>query len=233
MATQGTGKKRVVWQDIRPAVATPKPIIKKIPRVQKIRTLLSSLQKFTVFKKIKNKITRLSKKHKIITLLVCAFAIVFIGYYIIKIQNNATTNTHISNQTTNIRPVLKQGTPSYSTVIPTGKSISQLGGWTRVSPSSSDPSYAYVDKIGSTAIIVSQQPLPNDFKNDTARKVEQLAQGFNADAKITVGDTPIYIGTSSSGSQSIIFTKNNLLILIKSNDKISNDNWAKYISSLQ
>lgn len=124
-------------------------------------------------------------------------------------------------------------TPKFTTILPAGKTISDFGGWTRVSPPDSDPVFAYVDKIGNAPINVSQQPLPEEFKEDTAHSISQLSHDFRAEEKLTVGDTTAYIGTSAKGPQSVIFAKNDLLILIKSAVKIDNDQWTVYINSLQ
>lgn len=120
----------------------------------------------------------------------------------------------------------------YDTVLPAGKTIETLGGWTRVSPPNRNPVFAYADTIGNTPISVSQQPLPDDLKGDTPRKVEELAQWFKADQRLTIGDTKVYIGTSAKGPQSVIFVKDDLLILIKSSVALSNDQWTAYITSL-
>jgi hypothetical protein len=120
----------------------------------------------------------------------------------------------------------------YQTILPDGKSISELGGWKRVSPSKNDPVFAYVDKIGDISINVSEQPLPKSFIGDVDNQVTELAKKFNATAKIEVGDIKVYVGTSAKGPQSAIFTKNSLLILIKSQEKIDDTDWAKYTSSL-
>ncbi|HET9721527.1 MAG TPA: hypothetical protein VFP32_00665 [Candidatus Saccharimonadales bacterium] len=130
-------------------------------------------------------------------------------------------------------PVLERGTPSFSTILPSGKSIASLGGWARVSPPDRDPVYAYADKINNIQIDVSEQPLPDNFKNNTDDKIQQLAQGFNATDKITAQDITVYIGTSSKGPQSVIFTEHGLLILIKSNSMLSNNQWIAYISSMK
>jgi len=122
--------------------------------------------------------------------------------------------------------------PQYKTVLPGGKSISELGGWTRVSPPDKDPVFAYTDKINNVSIGVSQQPLPQSFKTDTASHVTDLAKKYNATTEITTSDTVAYLGTSTKGPQSVIFTKKGLLILIKSQKKIDNAAWKDYIESL-
>ncbi len=124
-------------------------------------------------------------------------------------------------------------TPSFVTVLPTGKTIESLGGWTRASPMGTNPVFVYVDYIGDTRINVSQQPLPEDFKTDTDMKVEELAVDFKATEKITVNNLVVHIASSAQGPQTAIFTKNDLLILARSNVTLSNDTWISYINSLQ
>lgn len=120
----------------------------------------------------------------------------------------------------------------YQTILPSGKTITNLGGWQRVSPPESDPVYAYTDTIKGVSVSVSQQPLPDSFKDDADTQVTDLAKKFNATAQIDSDGVIVYIGTSAKGPQSVIFTKNDLLILIKSQQKISDTDWANYIASL-
>lgn len=122
--------------------------------------------------------------------------------------------------------------PIYQTVLPKGKTIDELGGWKRVSPPKNDPVFAYTDMIDGVPISVSEQPLPQSFKNDTTGQVADLAKKFNATDKVAASSLDVYIGTSAKGPQSVIFAKNNLLVLIKSEKKVSDTSWAKYASLL-
>lgn len=213
---------RVVWQDIKP-VRKPKKT-----KFQKFKISLRSL-----YKKIKTKFLPIHRKTLILIITICAIVAISISSYMYFTRHNAIIAPKIPVTSLKKAQVLKQGTPGYTTLLPTNKSIDKLGGWTRVSPEGSDPVFAYTDKINNIPIIVSQQPLPSDFKTETSNKIEQLAQNFNANQKITIGSDIVYIGTSIDGPQSIILTKNNLLVLIKSDSKIANDQWANYINSLQ
>lgn len=228
------GKRRVVWQDVMPAKAPVKPIIidTPAPKKSKFKLSLPKLPKYNLLNAIKLKLAIIPKRFKIITTLIIVIALALGGYYIyISRPTQVANNT--DNEKTDITQVLKQGTPEYQTVSPTNKKINDLGGWTRISPNNTDPVYAYADKIGDVTINVSQQPLPETFKINTEQQIENLSQGTNALEKIAVGNIIVHIGTSAKGQQSVIFTENGLLILIKSNAPIASDQWIKYINSLQ
>lgn len=122
--------------------------------------------------------------------------------------------------------------PAYTTILPEGESVVTLGGWKRVSPPESDPVYAYSDSIGDVSITVSQQPIPTKFGRNIDAQVKKLAQGYNATDRIMADDTQVYIGTSSKGPQSVILAKEDLLILIKSQSKVTDDAWEQYVKSL-
>lgn len=127
---------------------------------------------------------------------------------------------------------LQKGNPPYATIVPAGKSIDSLGGWTRVSPPDRNPVYAYVDKIGAVQISVSEQPLPDDFQ-ESPDKLAQLAQSYTANDKLAVDGVTAYIGTSAKGPQSVIVSKKKLLILMKSTAPLPDAQWSAYISSLE
>lgn len=124
------------------------------------------------------------------------------------------------------------GTPDYKTLHPTGKSVDELGGWKRISPAKKDPVFAYTDTIDNVSVSVSQQPLPESFAGNVDSQVAELAKKFNATTKLSTSDTSLYVGTSAKGPQSVIFAKDTVLILIKSQNKIDNTSWEKYVSSL-
>lgn len=134
------------------------------------------------------------------------------------------------------QPATQQTAPveslEYQTILPNGKSISQLGGWKRVSPLEADPVYAYIDSLAGVEISVSQQPMPGSFIKNIDASIAKLAKEYSATSVLNAGDVKAYIGVSSKGPQSTIFTKNNLLILIKSQKKIEDKDWVAYIESL-
>lgn len=123
--------------------------------------------------------------------------------------------------------------PYYETLIPVGKTIDQLGGWTRSSPVDRNAGFVYVDYIRENRITVNQQILPEDFKTDTNVQMDALAKSLNATEVLTVGGLMVHIASSSKGPQTVLFNEKGLLVFLRSSVKLSNDDWIGYINSLQ
>ena len=211
----------------QPKPATRPEAPKRRRRFGVIRRLISRV-KISVKRRLNSKI-----KISIAVLLLCgltAYASIYI--YSSLHKSTATVSTAASPQYFHETGTLTKGTPSYKTLLPAGKTIDQLGGWTRVSPPDRNPVFAFADSIAGTPIIVSEQPLPSDFQTDATEQVSLLAEGYHASKHLKVGDVSVYIGTSAKGPQSVIFTENDLLILIKAQAVISDDHWVGYINSL-
>lgn len=128
---------------------------------------------------------------------------------------------------------LAKGAPPYPTLTPNGVTADQLGGWTRVSPPSADAVYAYADRIDTVPIIVSQQPLPKAFLDDTTSKIKDLATNYAATEHLTIDGIDVYIGKAASGQQSVVLSKQRLLILIKTNTAVDHGKLLQYIHSLR
>lgn len=226
MAINNTPKQRKVWQDIRPVQAKPIVAQKELVKKQKNKIRISN-----TLKKIKIKLPNVSKKSKIIFLSVTAVLFIIVtGYFLYnKFYNRPTVGLESKETAT----VTKEATPEYPTITPASKNIEEIGGWTHVSRPGSDSFYRYSDTIGDVKINVNQQALPPNLKTDTEIKIKQLALDLNANESLTVGKLTVHIKTSKEGQQYVIFSKNNLLISITSDSRISNDQWIKYINSLQ
>lgn len=157
--------------------------------------------------------------------------LVVVGYLVIDVligQLNTAKNSEQASYTTK-----SYESPTYQTVLPNGKSANAFGGWRRVSPPEGSPVFAYADVIDGVSVSVSEQPLPASFTSDPGDQVASLAEKFNATDKIDAGTSVIYVGTSAKGPQSAIMTRDNLLILIKSQKKISDTAWSAYAASLR
>ncbi len=206
-----------------------------LPNFPKLPKLSALPKKPTIpgIKTIFRRLLGLSRQQKIMA----GCVVVIVGIVIFNASHflgkHPINNTIASSNQQVTSTSLPKGTPDYSTVLPSGKSIESLGGWSRVSPPDKNPVYAYADKIGDVQIAISEQPLPDTFRSNISSSIEQLAKGYAATDKITVGSITAYIGTSGQGPQSVILTKNDLLILIKSTNKIDDTHWGNYINSLQ
>lgn len=158
--------------------------------------------------------------------------VVSLGAWMMLRQDSPAVVT--SGGDTSDEKILGNQKPEFDTILPQGKSIESLGGWSRVSPPDRDPTFAYVDLLDDKDISVSQQLVPSAISDDPAGGVQSVAYDFNAkDRSVASDGTIFYIGTSSKGPQSIIFIKNDLLILIKSSASIDKQIWSEYIASLQ
>lgn len=124
-------------------------------------------------------------------------------------------------------------TPQFTTILPKGKDIASLGGWTRVSPVGSDPVFAFGDMIGSVGIQVNEQPLPSLFNKDTQGALALFAQGIHAGNKLVANGTTVYFGSSDSGRQSVVFAKAGLLVQIDSQAEVSAEDWSSYVTSME
>lgn len=230
MAEQNNLKKRVVWQDFKPIKS-----LNKMPPPTATQVVIEPSKPVKKAKPLNKKTLRI-----IAITIVILSALAATWYFIIepnfishKNQSSNTSNDANQTNSNNETPVLSKGNPDFTTISPSGADIASYGGWTRISPENTDPVYAYADKIDDTSISVSEQPLPDNFKDDPDTELKNLAEGFNAAQKITASDMTIYIGTSIKGMQSVIFIKNGLLIMIKSSQIITNNSWLTYIEALK
>lgn len=123
--------------------------------------------------------------------------------------------------------------PSFQTLLPSDSSIEDLGGWKKFTPPNGDEYYAFVDEIDGVHIRVSQQQLPDSFKDSLDAKIAEVAKAYSATSIFNAGSTKVYSGTNSQGQQSIIFTKNDLLIFIFADKEIQDSAWITYINSLE
>ncbi len=124
----------------------------------------------------------------------------------------------------------KTNQPDFDTVLPDGKEAETDGG--KIAYDSEKKVVSFRDTIALVPVTVSEQTLPESFKEDTQAKVENLAKSFNANEVINESTPKAYLGTSIKGPQTAIFHKNGLLIFIQSESKIDKNDWAAYITTL-
>ncbi|MBP9667261.1 hypothetical protein KBD87_00435 [Candidatus Saccharibacteria bacterium] len=167
--------------------------------------------------------------------LVVSLVLLLAGYLLLKNFHSEAgpSSKSPSKRTVASSSKLTKGTPTFKTYLPPGKTSKDFGGWTKVSPPGADPVYAFSDKVGVVPIIVSQQRIPSSFSKNIKENIKDLAESYHANDKITLNDMEIYVGSAAGGPRSIIFTKDETLVLIKTDSEISNDSLVRYIKSLQ
>jgi hypothetical protein len=204
-------------------------MLKKPSRIKRMTTFLNKARVRFIghVKKYLPKSRRRANAVLFIAAILLAAGLAAGAYYVVQSRQKAG---NISAQPVSQPAGLVKGTPTYPILLPNNKNITVSDGWVRPGDKAV---FVYTDKIGGVAISVSEQPLPDDFKTDTNQQMDTLAKAEKANQKITVGSTIVYIGSTSKGPQSVFLAKNNLLILIKSDDLITNNSWASYVNSLQ
>lgn len=217
---------RQINSQATPAVANKTPKVRSMPRFTHfLRRTTLTLRSFISLKNLKN-ITALSLKRKL--LFGGLAALLISGTYLAFVLSRRENPTPITNS----QPSELVENVEYQTILPKNKTIAELGGWRRVSPPDGDPVFAYIDKINEIPISVSQQPIPKQLMGDVDKKIEQLAKDYSATKILSVDTAKVYVGTSTKGPQSVLFVKNNLLIMIKSQKNIDDNSWTQYIRTL-
>ncbi len=153
-----------------------------------------------------------------IVMIVIGFSGVGFGIY--------QAHTSKAGQTSNL--------PNFQPVLPAGESIDTLEGWQKLTSPDGDVFYAFVDTVNGVTVNVSQQHLPGKFKQDLSNKMLEMARAYNANTKLEADDdVRIYVGTSAKGPQSVLFTKNGVLVLMKSWATIPDAEWITYVNSFE
>jgi hypothetical protein len=105
----------------------------------------------------------------------------------------------------------------------------------QISPPGNDPVYVFIDEVGGASVRVSQQQLPEAFKTEQASKLKELADSFQAGSIIQIDGNKIYHGYSdkNGGVQSLVFIWSDRLFLVSADQKLSDETWVGYITSLE
>lgn len=124
---------------------------------------------------------------------------------------------------------LRREKPAFSLLFPNGASEEDYE-VVRISPGQADASYTFLDRFTEDGPIfrVTQQEIPVNFE------LTKTATDFQATNVIQIDEDRVYHGYSERGGvQSLIFTRKDKLIFIRSPQRFPDDTWASYIISLQ
>lgn len=205
-----------------------KPIISntKSQSVDFAKSAKLSAKKYYSFSKV---VYKNHKKATIVSGVVLAVGIIGITSLIVSGDKTKVEVSEVQGAS-NEKKIPTNVTPDFATLIPTDKSIEDLGGFARVSPENAAPAYAFKDNISGTPIIVTQQKKPEQLTDQL--KIEELAKSFNATKQVQIDQNVLYIGKSEKGPQSAIYVKDDLLVLIKAEQEINEIDWVQYVTNL-
>lgn len=162
------------------------------------------------------------------TRLIVIALIVGAGIYALAQLPHVTSKANPLPGATNSGQVTKAN-PDFHALTPPDKKVT----WSRLEPPNSSSFYAFSDTIQGVTIRVSEQPLPDNLKDDPTTQLAQLARSYNANRTITANGSTVYIGATLKGQQSLLFTHGSLLIMITSDATLNDKQWTDYITALK
>jgi hypothetical protein len=215
------------WSDRTPAQPS-EPIDRKVTNQISLNIQVPDLARVkTAVRKVYQFPVTLLRQHKMTSIGVASIVLVGVGAFgIVEFRKQASGTDNEG------KGVLSENTetPTFEYSLPKGDEA-VVGGNVRYD--SEKKVVNFQDSIGTTTITVSQQPLPAGFEKDTQEQVRKLAEGFSATKVLSTANPTAYLGTSVKGPQTVIFSKNNLLVFIQSAKQIDDNDWAEYITNLQ
>jgi hypothetical protein len=121
----------------------------------------------------------------------------------------------------------------FEPLFPEGVDRSSLKTVVRKSPSGS-VIFTVQQFDGNNEIQITEQEMPENFLGQEATEIEKMAKELQAVSVIQIDENKIYHGLSeNTGVQTLITSKNELLIFIRSNVPQSDDYWMSYYLSLK
>jgi|GEM_PF-3386157 hypothetical protein len=92
----------------------------------------------------------------------------------------------------------------------------------------------YTDTLDGTNFTVTQQLVSEELAQGGDQQVENLARALPvpAESVLQIDDTTIFVGVSEQNRQTLLFTKENVLIFINTEGLIDEATWVGYVSSL-
>lgn len=213
---------------VRPAIASPQAKIQPKPETVKEPKKANLSMNIPLWLSSPKSIhQKLGPKHKKwgLRIAIAATAILVINAlalaFIKPNKDDSSTqgaNTELSQQ------------PDFPIVFPDG-SREATSGETKYDPAKKVVSYK--DILHGKEITISEQELPEQFKNDPAPQVEKIAKDFSADKALPTKSTKAFLGNSAQGPQSVVTWKKGILIFIFAPSAIPDSDWVEYIDNLQ
>lgn len=129
---------------------------------------------------------------------------------------------------------VQTSSPSFTPVAPSDKPDLAKGSTNNTtSYDATRQLFSYIDTYLNGRITVSQQILPESFKN-SQKALADVAATIGATRTFETAFGTVYVATSSNdSSQRLVFVHKDLLVLMESNKKYDDDAWKYYIENLR
>lgn len=152
-------------------------------------------------------------------------AIVATPYIIKAVGGKGSTSTNTGSSTTKQQP-------AYAPLEPTTSSAA-TSHVQNVEYDSAKQLYKYNDTYEGVSLTVSQQPLPDDLRNNPD-KLKALAASIGANEAVTTTNGTVYISTDANlTTQRLVFASKQILVFMQANGVLKNPEWVKYVQALQ
>lgn len=170
---------------------------------------------------------RKNKTSRVVTilLLVVFSGIIMFGFT----RNNSSNQATLGESEDFIDKELPRESASFDLLFPAGTTDSDFEIVRLAGPSGNEQAYTFVDvhETSGATLKITQQKVSEDMN------VEEAAKNLQATDKIQIDETVIYHGYNDDAKvQSIVYKKDETLVLIASSRKLSDDQWVAYILSL-
>ncbi len=123
--------------------------------------------------------------------------------------------------------------PTFQPLAPVDSTNNGIHGTPQVAYDGKRNTYSFTDTLAGQAIVVSQQPIPATYKT-AVDAVSKIAVSLKASQTLATSSGAAFIANDAkSNAQTIVFSKNNLLVFVQSPFAHTSDQWQAYINGLQ
>ena len=122
-------------------------------------------------------------------------------------------------------------TPSYAPLTPETVTNGQVSG---AQYDNKKQLYKYNDEYKGVSLTISQQPIPDQLRDNPAKIADIAKTSISATEKILTTNGDAYIVTDEkTNTQRLVLVHRQLLVFIQSYDRLDNVDWLVYIQNLQ
>ena len=179
-------------------------------------------------------------QHKRVALAAAAVVVLMLGGgTMLEFKQKATQKSAQASDMAAAKTVLAKAAaptvakPSFQPLAPADSKNNAVNGTPQVAYDTKRNTYSFTDTIGGHAVVVSQQPIPATYKT-AVDAVSKIAISLKANQTATTDSGAAYIASDAkSNTQTVVFSKNNLLVFVQSPFSHTTAQWQAYINALK